>query len=89
MAELEVVLDSPTLGRHLEVQTARALCFLVALFPLNSWYDISPIDDPLLGVACLFQISNLLRGALLFSLSDEPSLRPRSVQRCPVRTGLV
>ena len=66
---------------------AVALHFLAALLPLKSWNDVAPIDNPSLGVACLLRISNLLRGALLSSLGDEPGLRPRGVQRCPVRTG--
>ena len=54
---------------------AFALCFLAALLPLKSQYEISPINDPSLGVACLLQISNLLRGALLSLLGNEPGLQ--------------
>ena len=53
---------------------ALALRFLAALLPLKSRNDVSPIDDPSLGVACLLRILNLLRGALLSSLGDEPGL---------------
>ena len=66
---------------------AFALHFLVALLLLNLQYDVSPINDPSLGVACLLQILNLLCGTLLSSLGDEPGLQPRGVQRCPVCTG--
>ena len=61
--------------RRLSIQSsAHALHFLAALQPLNSQYNVPPIDDPLLGVACLLCISNLLCGTLLSSLDDEPSL---------------
>ena len=67
---------------------ALTLHFLIALWPLNSWYKVSPIfDDPLLGVACLLQISNLLFSVLLSSLGDKLSLWPSSEQCCPVPTG--
>ena len=44
---------------------ALALRFLAALLPLKSRYDVSPIDDPSLGVTCLLQISNLFCGTEL------------------------
>ena len=36
---------------------AVALRFLAALLPLKSRNDVSPINDPSLGVACLLRIS--------------------------------
>ena len=61
---------------------ACALCFLTALLPLNLRYDISPINNPSLGVACLLWILNLLRGALLSLLGNKPGLQPHDIQHC-------
>ena len=74
-------------GRSSMYSMALALHLFAALRLSNLWYDIPPINDPSLGVACLLWISNLLCGAVLSLLGDEPGLWPCGEQCCPVCTG--